>query len=572
METILARLPTSKEQVKRSLDERVRKRFNALFQKREPYIKKWKDIRDYQLPFLGMFEGEDNKEESHTDKIYSDATWEACQVMAAGIMSGLTPPSRQWFKLTMENQQVAVNSDAAKVLDERQNILMAIFAKSNFYNVAFSIYLELPFGQAPMGIFQDSEDGVRYVPYSIGSYAMDCGSNGKIEVFARKLKMTAEQIGEQFGVENCPDFVRSAIENGKDFEQSFTVNWLVDKNPDAWKGKLGPRFMPYRSIYWVEGSNSGDYLYIGGFEEWPVPVARHLVVGLEAYGKGPGWFALPDSKMLQKLELDKLMMVELGVKPPMQAPSSISGQINLFPGGITETDSGDIVKPLFDMRADMTGLLNTIASVEERIKRLYAADLFLMLDSLDNGSMTAREVMERTQEKLQQLGPVVERLLSEFLSPIIERTYAILDRGGVFPPIPEELQEELNGQEIKIEYISPLAQAQKMSSLVNIEQFWAFVTTLGQIDPTIFQKFDMVEAVNAYASGLGVPAKVLKTDDEYQQTIQAMQQAEAEAQMQQQQAEMIQQVPGIAQAAKVATEAANDGNPALQEWLGMGGA
>ena len=87
-----------------------------------------------------------------------------------------------------------------------------------------------------------------------------------------------------------------------------------------------------------------------------------------------------------------------------------------------------------------------------------------MLDQIDKGQMTAREVMERTQEKLQQLGPVVERLLSEFLNPIIERVYSVLDRAGVFPPVEdEELLDQLNGQEVKIEYISPLAQAQKMS-------------------------------------------------------------------------------------------------------------
>ena len=86
--------------------------------------------------------------------------------------------------------------------------------------------------------------------------------------------------------------------------------------------------------------------------------------------------------------------------------------------------------------------------------------------------------MERTQEKLQQLGPVVERLQSEFLNPIIERTYAILDRAGVFPPISDELAEQLNGQDVKIEYISPLAQAQKVSSLTSIEQYFAFFNVI----------------------------------------------------------------------------------------------
>ena len=128
-----------------------------------------------------------------------------------------------------------------------------------------------------------------------------------------------------------------------------------------------------------------------------------------------------------------------------------------------------------------------------------------MLDQIDKGQMTAREVMERTQEKLQQLGPVVERLLSEFLNPIIERVYAVLDRAGVFPPVEdEELLDQLNGQEVKIEYISPLAQAQKMSSLVNIEQYFAFIMSLAQANPNIVNKFNFEEAANTYGVNLGV--------------------------------------------------------------------
>ncbi|WP_262988487.1 portal protein, partial [Enterococcus faecium] len=77
-----------------------------------------------------------------------------------------------------------------------------------------------------------------------------------------------------------------------------------------------------------------------------------------------------------------------------------------------------------------------------------------------------------------------------FLNPIIERVYSVLDRAGVFPPVDdEELLDQLNGQEVKIEYISPLAQAQKMSSLVNIEQYFAFIMSLAQANPNIVNKF-----------------------------------------------------------------------------------
>lgn len=186
--------------------------------------------------------------------------------------------------------------------------------------------------------------------------------------------------------------------------------------------------------------------------------------------------------------------------------------------------------------------------------------------------MTAREVIERTQEKLQQLGPVVERLQFEFLSPIIERVYNILDRAGIFPPIEDpDMQEILNGEEIKIEYISPLAQAQKMSGLVNIEQAYAFVMQLAQGDPNILHKFNFVEALNRYFEMLGAPSTIRRTDDEYNQIMQGLQQQAQKQEAEQNAMNMIQAAVPAAQAAKNATEAANDGNPALQQFLGIGG-
>lgn len=561
----------TKEQKPVSRDySKLRQRFQSLMSKRQRYEKVWKDIKTYELPHIGIFNDEEDLSKNKTGKIYNSTTWEACQIFAAGVMSGLTPPSRQWFKLTMDNAQMAANSDVAKILDERQQILTAVLAKSNFYTTAFSCYTELPFGQAPMGIFADSKYGVRYVPYTIGTYAIETSSSGEVDTFARRFRMTASQLVSQFGEDSCPMNVLTAYRNKNNYNQTFVVNWLIEPNHKRIVGEIGRANMPYRSVYWVDGQDINSALYDGGFEEFPIPVARYTVIGHEAYGKGAAWFALDDARMLQKLEYDHLMAIELGVKPPMQAPSGIMGQVNLFPGGITESDTGDMVKPLFDVQLDTASLMNKIRETEDRIKRFYSADLFMMIDQIDSGQMTAREVMERSQEKLQQLGPVVERLLSEWLNPIIERTYNILDRAGVFPALPDELAEELAQADVKIEYISPLAQAQKMSSLTNIEQLLGFVANAAQFDQSILGKLDLVQAVNIYANSLGAPAPMLKSDEEYQELLQQQQQQVQQAQEQAQAMQAAQAAPQMAQAAKVATEAANDGNPALQEWLGMG--
>ena len=220
----------------------------------------------------------------------------------------------------------------------------------------------------------------------------------------------------------------------------------------------------------------------------------------------------------------------------------------------------------------MPHLAEEIIRTEDSIKRAYSADLFLMLDSITTGQMTAREIVERQQEKLQQLGPVVERLQEEYLTPILERTYNILDRAGVFPPIPPDIAQLIGEEDVKIVYISPLAQAQKMSGLVNIEQAISFVAQMAQIWPDSIKTIDPLGTVAKYMDMLGAPAKMRRPEEEVQQMIQQEQQAMQQAQQEQQAMQMAQALPGITQAAKNATEAANDGNPALADWLGMSGA
>lgn len=543
-------------------------------EKRRSYETRWKAIRDYQLPYVGNFDdtadGTDEARRRDTE-IYHSVAWESNQVFAAGIMSGLTPPSRQWFRLSFANAEIADDTDVARLLDERMEILNHVLNSSNFYNSVHANYLELAFGQAPIAIFPDSKTGVHFTPFTIGTYMMESGPDGMVNTFCRVCEMNARQLADKFGEENLTESIRNELSNSPGIKSRHKVYWFVEPNRMADDKRIDRFHMPYLSIYWLEEANEDEWLYIGGFHEWPVPVARYLITGNEAYGKGPGWFAEADSKGLQLLEKDDITAVELGIKPPMMASEEAAKNgINLVPGDYTVCNKETAVKPLFQVQVNLQHLQEKISDLSDRIKRSYSADLFLMLDALQDKSMTAREVMERTQEKMQQLGPVVQRMQFEFLNLIIERTYNVLDRAGVFP-VPEDpdLQKMLSAQEIKIEYISPLAQAQKLSGLVNIEQAVAFVAQLAQFDPSVLDKLNFPETVDRYFDMLGAPATIKRSEDEYQKIQKAKQEKQAQQEQLQQAAMIAQAAAPAAQAAKNATEAANDGNPGLRQWMGL---
>ncbi len=420
----------------------------SLKKKRLPFLERWREIRDYELPYTGeLDEYEDEYEQArrHDEHIYNACAWSSNQIFASGIMSGLTPQSRQWFRLAFTNREVQDSKGAGELLDQRLDILNDVLNKSNFYNAIHSCYLELAFGQAPLGVFASAETGVHFVPFTIGTYYIDVDGDGQVNTFAREWWMTLQQLADKFGLDNLPRDLQILYESEAARDQRHKVYWLVMPNR-----KHDPRLMdkfhlPYISLYWLESSDENEWLDVGGFYEFPAPVGRFLVTGNAAYGKGPGWFAEGDSKGLQLLEKDYLTAVELGVKPPVQsdANTALKG-INLIPGGNTITQNGNPVTPLFQVNLALDHLQLKIQELSDRIKRAYAADLFLMLEGITQ-QMTAREVLERTQERMQQLGPVVQRMQYEFLSKIIERVYAILDRAHVFPePEDPELAEYLS--------------------------------------------------------------------------------------------------------------------------------
>lgn len=566
---------TSDMALKLKLDKKsYRAKVKQMEDNRQQYLKRWKSIRDYQLPYIGSFDDTADSTDyarRRDTNIYHSVAWQANQAFAAGVMSGLTPPSRQWFRLNWANEEMKQYPEAGDLLDKRMTILQDVLLKSNFYNAIHSAYLELAFGQAPLAIFQDSDTGVHFVPFTIGTYMMENGPDGVVDTFCTKFEMTARQLVDKYGEDKIPTEIKADLAGGG-VKTKYKVYWLVEPNRfhDKNKEVMDKYHMKYLSIYWLEASSSNEFLDIGGFEEWPIPVARYLVTGNETYGKGPGWFAEGDSKGLQKLEKDDIVAVELGIKPPMMGSATAAKQgINLVPGSYTIVGRDEPVKPLFQTQVNLQHLQEKILDLQDRVKRSYSADLFMMLERLEDKNMTAQEVLQRKQEQLQQLGPVVQRLQFEFLRLIIERVYNILDRAGILPTAEDpELLELMGSEEVTIEYISPLAQAQKMAGLTNIEQAIAFTGQLAQFDQSVIDKVNWSKAIDSYFDMVGAPASLRRSDKEYEEIQQQKAEAMAKQQQQEEMAQAVQLAAPAAQAAKNMTEAANDGNPALAEWLG----
>jgi hypothetical protein len=275
--------------------------------------------------------------------------------------------------------------------------------------------------------------------------------------------------------------------------------------------------------------------------------------------------ALGDAKALQLYETRKAQCVDKIVNPPMRAPATLMNQrASLLPGEITYVDAiqqGQTFAPAMEISPAAVQVIDScIREHEERIKAAFYADLWLMLAQSDNPQMTAREVAERHEEKMLQLGPVLERLQDELLDPLIDRTFGILLRRGQIAKPPPELQ----GSPMRVEYISILAQAQKAIGITALDRMASFTGNLAAAKPDILDKVDFDELVDSYADSLGIAPAAIRSDEQVAAIRNARAQAQQQAVQQQQQMQNV-------QGAKILSETQlNSGNALSRILEGMG--
>ena len=212
--------------------------------------------------------------------------------------------------------------------------------------------------------------------------------------------------------------------------------------------------------------------------------------------------------------------------------------IRTVPGGLNFYRSGtrERIEPLTIGSNNPLGL-----QMEEQRRKAIRENFFVdQLISVQGSNMTATEVMQRTEEKMRLLGPVLGRLQSELLQPLITRSFNLLLKNGKLPPIPEELGDE----EIEIEYVSPLAKAQKTQELSSVMRGMEIFGTLQNIAP-VFDYLDIDGLVKHVQDVLGLPAKIMRSSAEVKQIQQDKQQQQAQ-QMELQQAQQVAESAGAA--------------------------
>lgn len=553
---------------------------------RATFLATWKDVGDHIRPRRPRFQLTDvNKGDRRTQKIIDSTATESAGILSAGLMSGVSNPSRPWFKLSVPDTELKEQEDVKEWLHDVEEILSSIFLKSNLYDILPIVYGDAGvFGTAVMSVMEDDEDVIRCYEYPVGSYMLVNDRKLRVRSFIRTYRWQVSQVVEEWG-EIDPDTGKANFQDGRPTTISKSVQQLWNANStQSWVDlchvirpnvsydgeKIDSKYKRFESIYYERGTqaNQGEAKTYGllehaGFDEFPILALRWETNSEDVYGTNcPGMMALGDIRALQLREKRIAQAEEKMLNPPLVGParlqsvkvSTIPGDITYDPGSSTPNDG---LRAVYQVGFSIKDSEAKQEQIRQRIKNVFYTPLFLMLAESDNTEKTATEINERKEEKMLVLGPALQRFDKDLLSPLIDRTFNIAGRKGQLPRPPDALQ----NQKLKIEYISIVSLAQKRVGIEAIERTLSFAGQMIQINPEAADAYNFDELARQHADAMGTPPKILKPQEE----IDAIRQARAKQMAQQQAAANL---PALAGAAKDLSATPTGGDSALSALLG----
>jgi hypothetical protein len=400
-----------------------------------------------------------------------------------------------------------------------------VLLKSGFYGITSgSVFPDLiGFGTAGVLAEEDARTIVRWKPIPLGQYWLAANADGEVDTIYREFKLTVGQLVGEFGLEACSDQVKDQYRRGQYDVENKLLHVVEPNRRDEQTGFEGQRAgrwgwegMAWRSVWMEAACNAlhSRYLRTAGYRDFPAIVPRWGRTQPEdVYGTGPAFEALPDIKQLQTMTRRKLQMVEKQSAPPLtgpdllKIPSQIPGSYTAMPA----SSSADRVTPIYvPDHGAVNQVREDITELRYMIREGLFADLWRIITDDDRAQRsTAEEVRAKREERLLQLGPVGTNIEEEYLRKVVDRAYNLAERAGFIPEPPPEL----DGVELKVEFLSIMSEAQRAQQIPAIERTAAFILSLAQIDQEVLDTADGDKFAERYAEVAGLPPDLLRTPE-----------------------------------------------------------
>jgi hypothetical protein len=560
--------------VEKTTREKLECTVDALKAERRPFEPDWEEIARLASPRQINITSRSSNTKRASNRVLNDSGGIlASRTTVNGMATGLTSSSSPWFKLAVRDRDMMEFGPVKEWLHIVEQVIYGFFSSTNYYDTTKMQYGDLV--QQGVGATLMTEHrkymGVNR-PLVLGTYWLGLDDGLRVTTLAVRSNPTVKQLVEEVRDKTkISDAAMRAYDKG-DYAVRVPVMQVVEPNEDAYGEMLSRNIAgkPWRSIKWEIGQNDKHILLSEkGFDSQPFTAPRWENYGDSAYcDSSPGFQALGELREVQLAAKRGGRAMDGIVKPPMAVPANLARTgISLDPGTFTYMEAMGT-----DQRPQPMVTINHQAIqaiyekqdwLKQRLDQIYYSDLFMAISQMEGVQpRNEQELMFRQEEKLTQLGPVVDRVNIEKLEYDIDRAFTICKNLGLIPPAPPEM----DGQPLTVDFISILARAQKAAENTIIERTARFVGFLASVFPESAVKFDADQAIDEFAQNSGTSPKIIRTDD----VVAKMRAEIAQREQAERAAAMAAPAADAANAAKVLSETeVTPGRNALQNIMGL---
>ena len=501
--------------------EQLKKRYDAAWSRKEQWRDLYEQCYQYALPQRNLYDGywtggTGGRQKGST--VFDSTAVHGVQRFANRLQSGLFPPDKEWMTLEPGSDiPEDVRGEVRQGLQGYTDKFFTLLRQTNFDLAMGEFLMDLCVGTGVM-LVQPGDDLQPITFQAIPQFlvALEEGPQGTVENVFRKVRVAAENIQRQWPDADIPDKLERLIED-KPQEPVMLQESTVLNVEDGDYGYY---------VCYKDEADTAQILVHRYLKTSPWIISRYMKVAGEVMGRGPVVQSLADILTLNKaveLLLKNASLNIAGVFTAVDDGILNPQTIRVVPGAVIPVASnggprGPSIQPL-PRSGDIQLTQIVLQDLRMNIKRT------LLDDSLPPDNMSARsatEIVERMRELATNLGSAFGRLITETMVPLVRRSMAIMDSAGLI-----SLPLKINGLEVKIVPVSPLAKAQNMDDVQDVLQWLQVASSLGPVG----QATAKMDAISDYvADKLGVPMQ-LRTDDDERMEMENMMQEMMQQQM-----------------------------------------
>lgn len=516
----------------------------------------WSESAKFTLPrkrWVQQFEGHRTQGEERSSDLYDSNAQHSLILMAAALHGLLTNPVNKFFGFTSGVPELDTQQEVRKWMAHASDQIFLRLNQVNFQTEIHENYLDQ--GCFGTGLFRIDDTGdddlFNFKEHPVSEFCIAESNKGTVNMAFREFQWSLKQIVEEFGKEVFEKDISGQLSRkfASDPLEKFTVIHAVlpqgsmGSDLETTPGLKLSKVFEFGSVYVLKQLKMT--LQVSGFREFPFAVPRWLKTSDEVYGRSPAMQALADIRMLDAMKQTTIQSAQLAMAPPMQMPNNtdfLPLRFKPYAVNFYRAGSKDRIEPLLTAQRIDFGI-ELMRDTRQIIREAFFVDQFQTV-ATRNPQMTATEVQERLEESLRLLGPILSRQNFELLGPTINRCLQIAIRRGAVEPPPKVLQ----GRNLKVSFISPIAQAQRTREAESIPRGMAMIAQLLEAKPEAMDLINEDYAVRHISDVFSWPVDLIRSKREVEEIRKSR--AEAQQQVNDEQSEAI-----GAQTAKVQAEA-----------------